>query len=29
MTQTVENLFITRLAHRTLNMIEDEGGDMW
>lgn len=27
MTQTIEDRFITRLADRTLTMIEDEGGD--
>lgn len=29
MTQTVEDLFITRGADRTFHMIEDESGDIW
>lgn len=29
MTQTIESLFVTRLEDRTLNMIEDERGDIW
>lgn len=29
MTTTIESVFITRLADRTLNMIEDERGDIF
>ncbi len=29
MSQAIEDVFTTRLADRTLNMIEDEQGDIW